>query len=151
MLIQIRNFLVQAWFRFKRPMTLGARVIAIDSDGRVCLIRHTYTPGWHLPGGGVERGETCLQAAIKEAREEAGLIIEANDLQLVSIHANFDNFPGDHVTIFLTRNWVTGSTDNALEIAECAFFALNDLPLGTTGGTKRRLAELAGAKVSPSW
>ncbi len=151
MLRQVRNFLVHTWFRFKRPMTLGVRVIAIDADGQVCLVRHTYTPGWHLPGGGVERGETCEDAALKEAREEAGLLIEQNDIRLVSIHANFANFPGDHVAIFVVNKWTVTPTNTAMEIAEHGFFPLSSLPDGTTAGTKRRLAEWSGAIASVNW
>jgi 8-oxo-dGTP pyrophosphatase MutT (NUDIX family) len=152
MLKTLRNLLVHTWFRLKRPMTLGARVIALRADGYVCLVRHTYTPGWHLPGGGVERGENCLEAAIKEAREEAGLVIAPADISLVSIHSNFDNFPGDHVLVYLTHSWTEVTTTTAHEIAEFGFFDPLHLPSGTTAGTRRRLGELAKkTSVSPTW
>lgn len=132
-------------------MTLGVRVVAINAQDEVCLVRHTYMPGWHFPGGGVERAETCIDAAIKEAREEAGLIIAREDIQLVSIHANFESFPGDHVSLFVAKKWTLVSTSTAHEIAEYGFFALDALPQGTTKATKRRLAELAGAEICPNW
>ncbi len=154
MLKRFRNFVIHTWFRFKRPMTLGVRIIASNADGHICLVRHTYTPGWHLPGGGVERGETCLEAALKEAREEVGLIIALEDLNLVSIHANFENFPGDHVLLYETQTWTQTSTNSGLEIAEYGFYDPNALPQGTTAGTRRRLNEradvLAGLKKQPS-
>jgi hypothetical protein len=37
---------------FQRPMTLGVRGLVIDSEDRVLLVRHTYVPGFYLPGGG---------------------------------------------------------------------------------------------------
>ncbi|MEM9842987.1 MAG: NUDIX domain-containing protein, partial [Pseudomonadota bacterium] len=37
-------------------MTLGVRAIVENAEGQVLLVRHTYTPGLYLPGGGVERG-----------------------------------------------------------------------------------------------
>lgn len=132
-------------------MTLGVRVIAVRSDGQICLVRHTYTPGWHLPGGGVERGESCQEAALKEAREEAGLLIARSDIALVSVHSNFENFPGDHVLVYLTRNWTQTATTTAHEIAEYGFFNPASLPHETTAGTKRRLAEFAGGTVSTTW
>jgi ADP-ribose pyrophosphatase YjhB (NUDIX family) len=71
MLKFLRKAVIHTWFRLSRGATLGVRILAIDAQDRVCLVRHTYLPGWHLPGGGVERGEHALDAAIKEAREEA--------------------------------------------------------------------------------
>jgi ADP-ribose pyrophosphatase YjhB (NUDIX family) len=151
MLKFLRDSLVHTYFRLKRPMTLGVRVVVTDNNGHICLVRHTYTPGWHLPGGGVERGETCLAAAIKEAREEAGLLIAPDDMKLVSIHANFDNFPGDHVLVYHAASWTVTPTDNAHEIAEFGFFSLESLPSTTTAGTKRRIQEYQGAPQSHNW
>lgn len=146
-----RNLLVHNWFRLVRPMTLGARVLAVNGDGQVCLIRHTYTPGWHLPGGGVERGESCREAAIKEAREEAGLLIAPADMVLASIHTNFANMAGDHVSVYHATRWTVVPTDNAREIAECGWFSPDALPEGTTKGTRNRIAEFQGGSVIETW
>ena len=146
-----RTLLVHSWFRLVRSMTLGARVLATNDAGQVCLIRHTYTPGWHLPGGGVERGESCLQAAIKEAREEAGLLVEAPDMLLASLHTNFLNMPGDHIAVYHARRWTSVPTNNALEIADCGWFSPDGLPEGTTRGTRNRIAEWQGTPVREDW
>lgn len=152
MLKSITKFLVQNYFRLKRPMTLGVRIVAINAENKVCLVKHTYTPGWHLPGGGVEKGETALYAAMKEAREEAGLVIAPENLNLVSIHANFANFKGDHVLVYHTKLWESEPTNRAHEIAECGFFAINDLPKDTTKGTLCRIKEALGQQsISPDW
>lgn len=149
---RLRFALFRAWSRLARPMTLGVRVVARDAEGRVCLVRHAYDGGWHLPGGGVERGETCQEAAVREAREEAGLAIAPDALHLVSVHANVPNFPGDHVLVWLAGAWTPApATARPLEIDGCGFFPLDALPEAATPGTRRRLAELAGAPAAPVW
>src|SRR6187200_446523 len=52
------RFILHPWFRLTRGMSLGVRALVRDENGRILLIRHSYAPGWLLPGGGVERGET---------------------------------------------------------------------------------------------
>ena len=55
----LRARLFHLFFLIRRPVTLGVRAVIHDrAAGTVLLIRHTYVPGWQLPGGGVEIGET---------------------------------------------------------------------------------------------
>lgn len=63
-------WLLHRVFKLTRGMTLGVRAACFDGEGRIFLVRHTYVPGWYMPGGGVERGETALDALRKELREE---------------------------------------------------------------------------------
>ena len=63
---------LHAWFLIARS-PLGVRGAVLDEAGRVLLIRHTYVKGWHLPGGGVEVGETALEALTRELREEGNV------------------------------------------------------------------------------
>lgn len=133
-------------------MTLGVRGIVLDERGYVLLLRHTYTPGWQFPGGGVEKGETAALSLKRELLEEAGVIAEEAALELVSVHANHAFFPNDHILVYRISAWTRGEATSRGEIAETAFFDPRDPPEGTTRGTRNRLAELfSGAPRRESW
>lgn len=141
----LSRLVLHPWFRLRRGLTLGVRVAVSDGEGRFLLVRHTYVPGWLFPGGGVERGETADEAARRELMEEAG--IEPNSpLRLFGLYANDDNFRGDHVALFVLDDFAQRPRPGSLEIADAGFFSPEALPEGVTGGTLRRLEEIAGQR-----
>ncbi len=147
----VSRAVLHPWFRLRRGLTLGVRVAVRDSDGRFLLVRHTYAPGWLFPGGGVERGETAEDAARRELIEETG-IIASGPLSLFGLYANDDNFPGDHIALYVLQRFEQTKAQGGLEIAETGFFGPEMLPAGTTGGTVRRLEEVAGIRpVAARW
>ncbi len=142
--------LQNAYLLLRKPRTLGVRTLALDEAGAVPLVRHSYRPGWFFPGGGVHKWETLEQAAIRESREEGAIEIEALE-PLFGMYANFTPYRCDHVALFVTRHW-RGIDSQSAEIAETGFFALDDLPEGTTEATRRRVDEFLGkATPSNSW
>jgi ADP-ribose pyrophosphatase YjhB (NUDIX family) len=143
---------LQRFWRLSRGLTMGAQALVLDGATRVLLVRHGYRPGWHLPGGGVEKGETVGAALARELEEEAGIALTA-DPELLGIYGNFASFPGDHVAFFVVRAWrQSRPPEPNREIAECRFFEADALPEGTTGGTRRRIAEvLDGVPRSEMW
>jgi 8-oxo-dGTP pyrophosphatase MutT (NUDIX family) len=136
---------------FQRPMTLGVRGLVIDAEDRVLLVRHTYVPGFYLPGGGVEGGETMLQALTRELQEEGGVdLLSAPALHGVYLNRRVST--RDHVALYVVRHFSCQGKEPDREIAEAGFFPLGDLPAGVTPATRARIAEvLDGEPVSPYW
>ena len=147
----IRRVLHTYW-RFARGLTMGVRAIVIDPQGRIFLVKHSYVSGWHLPGGGVEPGETVLEALDRELLEEGGI----TPLEPPALHGVFFNSRvsrRDHVVLYVVRVFrQEGGPRHAAEIVDYGFFARDALPPETTRATRARLAELFdGAAISPRW
>jgi len=143
---------LQRYWRLSRGLTLGAQGVVIAPDNRVLLIRHTYRPGWHFPGGGVERGETVVDALTRELAEEAGILLDGQP-ELFGLYANERFFRGDHIALFVVRAWrqpvVPGPNR---EIAAQGFFTLDALPADTHPPTRIRLSEiLEGQDRAQHW
>jgi 8-oxo-dGTP pyrophosphatase MutT (NUDIX family) len=145
------TWMSQKVLRLKRAMTLGARVAVIDGEGRFLLVKQSYAPGWLFPGGGVEPGETCEFAALRELHEEAE-VTPTGPLQLHGIFSNHAKFPGDHLVIYVLREFVWGGFTPTSEIVEARFFGADQLPDDVQDSTRRRIAELTGrAEISGEW
>lgn len=123
-------------------VTLGVQGALIDQDSRVLLVRHRYRPGWHFPGGGVERDETIAHALERELREEVGVrALEAP--RLFGVYSHFETYPGDHIVLFIVDRWQQERVWKPnLEIAEQRLFAIGLLPEALAPGTARRLKEI---------
>jgi len=148
---QLRRVFHLYW-RLARGMTLGVRGVVLDADNRVFLVRHSYVAGWHLPGGGVEAGETFIEALKRELMEEGRIELAAEPV----LHGLFFNnhvSRRDHVAIYVVREFRQDRLPEPNhEISACGFFAVDALPLETTEGTRRRIAEVVkGQPPIPTW
>jgi 8-oxo-dGTP pyrophosphatase MutT (NUDIX family) len=136
----------------RRRMVIGARLVLVE-EGRFLLIRHTYMPGWHFPGGGVEPGETAGEAARREGLEETGY--EAGDsLRLHGFFLNANPATNrDHVAVYVATGFrQVRAFQRDAEIAEIGWFSADALPDGVEPGTARRIAEIvAGAVPGERW
>jgi 8-oxo-dGTP pyrophosphatase MutT (NUDIX family) len=140
------------YWRFARGMTLGVRGVVLDSDDRVFLVKHSYVAGWHLPGGGVEVGETFLEALRRELAEE-GRIEILGEPALHGLFLNSHVSRRDHVAVYLIRHFRQDRLPEPnREIIACGFFAVAALPPETTTGTRLRISEaLEGRGPIATW
>ena len=143
---------LHAYWRFARAMTLGVRALVIDEEGRVFLVKHSYVSGWHLPGGGVEAGETISEALARELQEEGNIEMTAPP-QLHGLFFNDRDSRRDHVALFVVRAFrQLAAPVPGREIVGHGFFALDALPNDTTAATRARIIEvLGGAPVTERW
>ncbi len=102
---------------------------------------HLYA-GLALSGGGIKRLETPLEAAAREAKEEAGVeLLEAP--MLLRIVTSYAGGRSDHVAVYLCRKFRIELATDRWEIAECKLFALDALPSPIGNIWLKLLQELA--------
>ena len=140
------------YWRFARGMTLGVRAVVLDGQNRVFLVKHSYVAGWHLPGGGVETGETFRHALQRELEEE-GRIELTDEPALHGLFFNSHVSRRDHVAVYLVRNFRQDRLPEPNhEIIASGFFEAGALPADTTEGTRLRISEvLEGREPITTW
>jgi 8-oxo-dGTP diphosphatase len=118
---------------FPEVPLVGVGAIIIE-DARVVLVRRRHPPlqdEWSIPGGVLEVGELVREAAIREAREETGLNVEAGELLGVydRILRNPEQRVRYHYVLidFLCRR-VAGELAAASDAAEVRWFTREELP-----------------------
>ena len=132
------------WFIF-RPLSLGMNIMFVR-DEQILLVKHTYKSGWHLPGGGVHRGESLETAVRREADEELGATI--HQMSLFGTYDQLDEYKKVYVITMLSEDFEIGQPKDG-EIAEFGFFPFDALPLDTTEGVTNRIAEYRELEKRP--
>ena len=137
--LKLAHTLRVVWWGVRRPEVRGCNAIVANDRGEVLLVRHSYQSSekWMLPGGGIGRGESPEQAAVREVAEETGCRI-----------ANPRCFAVDAVPLWGARNLIhlvvaeTGDqpVPDGREILAAAFFAPAALPATTAQAARSRIA-----------
>jgi ADP-ribose pyrophosphatase YjhB (NUDIX family) len=140
------------YWRLARGMTLGVRALVINAAGEIFLIKHSYVEGWHLPGGGVETGETLREALARELAEEGNITLPSGPA-LFGVYFNASASPRDHVALYVVRHFEQLAPPKPdREIIAHGFFHPTALPADTTPATRRRIRELLeGGALAERW
>lgn len=129
------------YWRVARPRTLGVRAVVIDDQGRIALVRHTYTDHWYLPGAGVKKKESNALALARELREEIALSDFVVD-RLLGVYHSLREHKDDHIVVYVVRaGAATIRKADVLEIEDVGWFTPDALPDGVSAATLRRIQE----------
>jgi 8-oxo-dGTP diphosphatase len=101
--------------------------VIIEVPGGIVLIKRRYPPpGWALPGGFVEYGETLAAAAVREAREETGLDVALTEL--FNVYSDPRRDPRRHTIAVVFIGHATGTPVGADDAAQAEVFTAHSLP-----------------------
>jgi 8-oxo-dGTP pyrophosphatase MutT (NUDIX family) len=139
------------YWRVRRPTTVGVRIAARSEDDELVVVRHSYGPSsLYLPGGRIDRGETCAEAAVREFEEETAIrpVRGEASLRLFGVYTSRRNGLTTHIILFELPpgEWdpaELGRAHHAAEITEVAMVAISDPPADLSRATRRRFVELA--------
>jgi 8-oxo-dGTP pyrophosphatase MutT (NUDIX family) len=140
----------------KRHKVVPAVYVLFRDDDKILLLRRANTgycdgyysmPSGHVGGLNEKGGESALQAAVRETKEEVGVDIDPNDLRLVHTLHRYSDEPGPHERMdlyFETEKW-KGEPHNAepQKCDEIRWASISDLPEKITPEARQALAMIA--------
>lgn len=149
-LFRIAIPVMRAWQYLLGISSLGARAIVINQRNQVLLVKHTYEPHWHIPGGGVKKGESPKVALLRELKEEVGLETR-EEPTLFGIYHHYCLKVNDYPIVYIVKNFSITEV-SSLEIEDTGWFDYTALPALISAGTQRRLDEYFTRKPpSEAW
>lgn len=148
-LFQLLHKIRNGFIALAGAKTVGARALVLN-DQKVLLVKHTYSPGWYTIGGGVEKGESTLEAMTREIYEEAGIRATTTP-ELFHVYHNQRDGRDDYIAFYIIHKF-TQETVSSPEILALEWFELDDLPEDVSPATRRRIAEyLKKQEVTDKW
>ncbi|MBM4257992.1 MAG: NUDIX hydrolase [Deltaproteobacteria bacterium] len=110
----------------RNPFPTVDIIIELASGGIVLIRRKNPPPGWALPGGFIDYGESAETAAIREAKEETSLDVQL--VELLHVYSDPARDPRHHTlsTVFIAT--AKGQPQGADDAAEAQVFYENTLP-----------------------
>jgi len=107
---------------------VGAEAAVFDSDGRILLVRRSDDGGWCLPCGWVEPNESPAEAAVREAREETGLIVRPTRLVDVFTRKPAHGYgPHTAIAVVYLCDVVDGAIRASHEVTEVRYRRIKDV------------------------
>lgn len=128
----------------KAKFTVGCFVFIFDEQQRVLMCHRRDKDLWNLPGGGLESGEAPWEGAIREAKEETGLVVEITKLADVSAKTGKDEL----VFSFLCKV-IGGEITLNEEADKIEYFATDKLPANMSLKQRERMMEVVSKKEFP--
>jgi 8-oxo-dGTP diphosphatase len=131
------------------PKVAVGTIITAGNDDRIVLVRRAIEPGyglWVFPGGYVDRGEEVTAAAIREAREEAGLEVRLDGL------INIYSYPGRPLIIIVySATTIGGELCTDEECLEARLFHHAEIPWKDLAfrSTHEALRDYLGGRIHP--
>ena len=113
---------------YRNPLPTVDVVIHVPGKGVVLIKRRNEPLGWALPGGFVDYGETVERAAVREALEETGLVVQLTGL--LGVYSDPARDPRRHTlsVVYMAQPEDISALQAGDDAGEAAVFPLDALP-----------------------